>query len=183
MKEEALSLKAFCENRTPIAFYTISSESIIFLSFSLADYISKISEGFALFSRKKNRQIAMAGEKKPSTLIISPGNGCSDIRNANWYQWLADTLKSDYKNTANNLEIICETMPDPYTARAKYWIPFIKSKLDFANKVYVVGHSSGAVAILRLCEELGQDIDAAFVVSACATHLGDDNEKASGKNL
>ena len=42
---------------------------------------------------------------------------------------------------------------------------------------------SGAVAILRLCEELGQDIDAAFVVSACATHLGDDNEKASGKNL
>ena len=121
--------------------------------------------------------------KLSSKLIIIPGNGCSDIRNANWYQWLADTLKSDYKHTENNLEIICETMPDPYTARAKYWIPFIKSKLDSAEKVYVVGHSSGAVAILRLCEELGQDIDAAFVVSACATHLGDDNEKASGKNL
>jgi len=122
----------------------------------------------------------MAKDKKSSKLIIIPGNGCSDIRNANWYQWLADTLKSDYTNTANNLEIICETMPDPYTARAKYWIPFIKSKLESADKVYVVGHSSGAVAILRLCEELGQDIDAAFVVSACATHLGDDNEKASG---
>ena len=59
MKEEALSLEAFRE-RTPIAFflaktkiYTISSKSIKFLSFSLADYISKISEGFAFFSRKK----------------------------------------------------------------------------------------------------------------------------------
>ena len=39
----------------------------------------------------------MAEDKKPSKLIIIPGNGCSDIRNANWYQWLADTLKSDYK--------------------------------------------------------------------------------------
>ena len=62
LKEESLSLEVFRENRTPIAFflaktkiYTISSENTKFLSFSLADYISKISEGFALFSRKKNK--------------------------------------------------------------------------------------------------------------------------------
>ena len=167
-------LEAGVKTRNQSTFYFYDFLNI---NLSLTDCIFKISEGILRISRMNN------ATKLSSKLIIIPGNGCSDIRNANWYQWLADTLKSDYKHTANNLEIICETMPDPYTARAKYWIPFIKSKLDSAEKVYVVGHSSGAVAILRLCEELGQDIDAAFVVSACATHLGDDNEKASGKNL
>jgi hypothetical protein len=53
--KEALSLEAFRENRTPITFflakpriYTISSESINFLSFSLAGYTSKISEGLRI---------------------------------------------------------------------------------------------------------------------------------------
>jgi hypothetical protein len=190
LKEEAFSLEAFRENRTPIAFFSCKKIFIRFLQKVLNFYHSllqiifpRYQKDLHYFHKKTNRQITMAEEKKSSKLIIIPGNGCSDIRNSNWYQWLADNLKSDYKNTANNLEIICETMPDPYTARAKYWIPFIKSKLDSAENVYVVGHSSGAVAILRLCEELGQDIDAAFVVSACATHLGDDNEKASGKSL
>ena len=101
--------------------------------------------------------------------MIIPGNGCDDIKDANWYQWLANTLSSDHPN----LKIICETMPDPYSARAKIWIPFIKSKLQDTEKVYVVGHSSGAVAIMRLCEEIEVEIEAAFVVSACATHLDD----------
>ena len=66
------------------------------------------------------------------------------------YQWLAKRLSSDHPGPGANLKIICETMPDPYKARAKYWIPFIKSKLQDVEKVYVVGHSSGAVAIMRL---------------------------------
>ena len=59
-------------------------------------------------------------------------------------------------------------------------LPITKSKLIDAEKVYVVGHSSGAVAIMRLCEEIEVDIEAAFVVSACATHLDDAGEKAAG---
>ena len=91
---------------------------------------------------------------------------------------MAKRLSSDNAGPGTNLKIICETMPDPYKARAKYWIPFIKSKLQDAEKVYVVGHSSGAVAIMRLCEEIEVEIEAAFVVSACATHLDD-----AGKNF
>ena len=55
-------------------------------------------------------------------LMIIPGNGCDDIEDSNWYQWLANSLKAQIPN----LDIICETMPDPYNARASIWIPFIK---------------------------------------------------------
>jgi hypothetical protein len=75
LKEESLSLEVFRENRTPIAFflaktkiYTISSENTKFLSFSLADYISKISEGFALFSRKNKSQ--WQGKRNPPNLLL-----------------------------------------------------------------------------------------------------------------
>ena len=45
-------------------------------------------------------------------------------------------------------------MPDPDLAREKIWIPFIKEKLgNDANVLkYVIGHSSGSVAIMRLLE-------------------------------
>jgi hypothetical protein len=45
-------------------------------------------------------------------------------------------------------------MPDPYEAKEIYWIPFIKDKLGYDKNVkkYVIGHSSGAVAIMRLLE-------------------------------
>jgi hypothetical protein len=42
----------------------------------------------------------------------------------------------------------------------------------------VIGHSSGAVAALRLLEE--NKLLGAILVSACYTDLGDENEKRSG---
>jgi len=43
-------------------------------------------------------------------------------------------------------------MPDPYKAREKIWIPFIKEKLKNEENIYIIGHSSGAVCLMRLLE-------------------------------
>ena len=106
--------------------------------------------------------------------MIIPGNGCSKIEKANWYTWLSNNLQKKFPES----EIICKTMPDPYKAREEYWVPFIKENLKDTDLLYVIGHSSGAVCIMRLLETL--KVQGAIVVSGCISHLGEDSEKVSG---
>ena len=63
--------------------------------------------------------------------MIVPGNGCLPIEDANWYSWLARELRS----VGPQLEVICETMPDPFEAKERHWIPFIREKLGFEESV------------------------------------------------
>lgn len=112
------------------------------------------------------------------TLMIIPGNGGGDIKYGNFYYWLYKKLKSQYPKA----NIICENMPDPNLAREVFWIPFIKSKIQQAQnenkRVYIVGHSSGAVALMRLMEHTR--ITGGFIVAGCISHLNDETELLSG---
>ena len=63
--------------------------------------------------------------------------------------------------------------------REKTWIPFINDELGGSNPdSVVVGHSSGAVAALRLAER--QKLKGIVVVAGYDSDLGDANERASG---
>ena len=69
------------------------------------------------------------------------------------------------------MQVICEDFPDPYKARESFWVPFVKEKMgephretsldaagaaeapsSSATRVFLVGHSSGSVCIMRLLE-------------------------------
>lgn len=76
------------------------------------------------------------------------------------------------------IEVVLRNMPDPMVARERIWIPFIENEIGVDENTIVVGHSSGAVAAMRLCEK--NQLYGAILVSACYTDLGCDNEKASG---
>lgn len=102
--------------------------------------------------------------------IIIPGNNNTNIKD-NWYQ----AVKRDLQ--ALDLSVIAENMPDADLARKKYWLPFIKKKLSSKDSI-LIGHSSGAVAILRYLEKNKAGL--AILVGACYTDLGDDKEKKSG---
>ena len=102
--------------------------------------------------------------------MIIPGNNNSLITD-NWFQSVKKELK------AMGLEVIAENMPDPDLARMKYWLPFIKKKLSTGDAV-LIGHSSGAVAILRYLEE--NRCKLAILVGVCYTDLNDEHEKKSG---
>ncbi len=70
-------------------------------------------------------------------------------------------------------------MPDPYGAKEDVWLPFILNELGASDpNTVVVGHSSGAVAALRLLEH--HRLKGAVIVAGYHTDLGDANEAASG---
>jgi len=103
--------------------------------------------------------------------MIIPGNGNTDI-NENWFPYVKNALEK------LGIKVIAENMPDPDLARKKFWVPFIESKVGNDKSCILIGHSSGAVAILRYAET--HKIKIAIIVGASYTHLNDKKEKLSG---
>jgi predicted alpha/beta hydrolase family esterase len=105
-------------------------------------------------------------------VVVLPGNGCTQILQANWYGWLQRAL------TAEGIQCIAETMPDPRQARRNIWIPYIQDDLKADEQTVLVGHSSGAQAALRYAEQ--HRVAGVILVAATFTDLGDAGERASG---
>jgi uncharacterized protein len=128
---------------------------------------------FLKFKPKNNLQkIHWIKKMEVSNVIILPGNGCYDVTDSNWYFNLEQDLKKlKYK-------VMLKNMPDPFVAREIYWIPFIEKDLQANENSIIIGHSSGAVAAMRYAET--HKVKAIFLVSACWTDLGIENEKNSG---
>jgi uncharacterized protein len=108
--------------------------------------------------------------KKPKIIIV-PGNGDSGP-NENWFPYVQEKLEK------KGFKVISKKMPDAVLARKKFWLPFIKDKLKADKNTIVIGHSSGAVAAMRLLEE--QKLLGVVLVGACYTDLGMEEEKISG---
>src|SRR3989344_962172 len=102
--------------------------------------------------------------------IILPGNGNCDIA-SQWYFH----VKKELENIG--IWVIAENMPDANLARKEYWLPWIEEKSKGEDKLILIGHSSGAVAIMRYLEN--HKAEGAVLVGACYTDLGDEKEKAS----
>ena len=69
-------------------------------------------------------------------------------------------------------------MPDPIEAKSSVWLPFIKDELEVDEYTLVIGHSSGAVAAMRLLETT--KLLGLILISACHTDLGKPSEASSG---
>eukprot|EP00439_Symbiodinium_sp_Y106_P052348 s4362_g7.t1 len=107
--------------------------------------------------------------------VIAPGNGCSPIKEANWYFWLAKSLNG---TKLLQEEVLLRDFPDPFEAKREIWLKFLKEELLVGPDTVLVGHSSGAQAAMRLAEE--QIIGGLVLVAACHSDLGDAGERASG---
>ena len=103
--------------------------------------------------------------------MIIPGNGNTNI-SENWFPYVKRELEK------MGIKVIAENMPDPDLARKKFWIPFIEKKIEKDENCVLIGHSSGAVAILKHAET--HKIKGAILVGASYTHLNDEKEKLSG---
>lgn len=121
-------------------------------------------------------------------------------------------------NRLKGVEVIAKDMPDPYQAKEKIWVPFLLELMGNGDKTpkkkwktwtcvffsfvdneetILIGHSSGAEAIMRLAEKTKGWIvlyyiiysycyfiiflvRAIVLVSACWTDLGEPSETISG---
>lgn len=103
--------------------------------------------------------------------MIIPGNANADMSQF-WYPYVKKELEKI------GIKVIAKNMPDPDLARKEYWLPFIEEQTGGAQQTILIGHSSGAVAILRYMES--HKIEGAVIVGVCYTDLGDEKEKISG---
>ena len=106
-----------------------------------------------------------------ASVVIVPGNGAG-CASANFYPRLQAALQAAGHACA------LEEMPDPDVAREAIWLPFITNTLGAGAGTVLVGHSSGAVAGLRLAESA--PLAALVLVSVTPSDLGNANERASG---
>lgn len=109
-------------------------------------------------------------------MFLSTGCGCFPVRESNWYYYMQQYLLQNHKDLFS--ELVLEDMPDPIIAHENIWIPFLRDELRVDESTIVIGHSSGAVAALRLAETT--KILGLVLISACHTDLGDENEREAG---
>lgn len=108
---------------------------------------------------------------KSPRVVLLHGNG--DGRGSdNWFPWLKKELEA--------LGVPCEApdLPDPVLAQAKYWFPYFSDVLKLGPDDLVIGHSSGALAIMKYAET--HKIGASVLVGTYYTDLGYDDERTSG---
>jgi hypothetical protein len=104
-------------------------------------------------------------------VVLLHGNGDAHGTDQ-WYPYIKTELEK--------VGILCETpdLPDPKLARSKYWFPYFKDVLKLSADDIVVGHSSGALAILKYAEE--NKLKASVLVGVYYTDLGYEDERTSG---
>lgn len=103
-------------------------------------------------------------------IVMVHGNGgltAEDI----WFPEVKTELE------ALGLEVVAPTMPDNEMARSFIWLPFMEETLGANENSIVIGHSSGAVAVMRYAET--HRIYGSVLVGASHTDLGIYAEKKS----
>lgn len=108
---------------------------------------------------------------KKVKVIFIPGNGGGSPRD-NWFPRVKTELE------IAGITVISSEFPDNGLARASFWLPFLKGDLKADENTILVGHSSGAIAAMRLAET--QKLLGTVLVGAYHTDLNLETEKQSG---
>jgi hypothetical protein len=104
-------------------------------------------------------------------VVLLHGNGNSHGTD-NWFPYIKSAL------AGLDVECVTPDLPDNVLARRKYWFPFFTNVLKLGPNDIIVGHSSGALAILKYAED--RKIDASILVGIYHTDLGYEDERTSG---
>jgi predicted alpha/beta hydrolase family esterase len=102
-------------------------------------------------------------------------HGTDNTPEGNWFRWLESQLKDQ------GYDVWLPQLPDAVLPDAKkYNRLLLNHNFDFNSETILVGHSSGAVEILNLLQELpdGVKINAAFLIGAFKGPLGKESRSA-----
>ena len=113
-----------------------------------------------------------------SRIILIPGNGNDNVESSMWYPSVIHAL-TEAKHPATQHPLfpggnILETFPDPYDAHEEIWIRHMEDEIEIGEQDVVIGHSSGAAAILRYVET--RKVKGVVLVSAYQSDLDDPSE-------
>ncbi|KAF9164235.1 putative hydrolase rbbp9 [Actinomortierella ambigua] len=117
-----------------------------------------------------------------SRILLVPGNGNNRVETSMWYPSVVKRL-AEAKDAQSGEPLFpggyeLRTFPDYLLAREHIWTKFMEEELRIGENDVVIGHSSGAAALLRYAET--RKVKGIVLVSAYHSDLGDDIERASG---
>ncbi|KAF9908410.1 putative hydrolase rbbp9 [Linnemannia zychae] len=117
-----------------------------------------------------------------SRIILIPGNGNDNVESSMWYPSVIRAL-TDAKDPKTGHTLFpggnfLQTFPDPYDAHEEIWIKHMEDVIEIGELDVVIGHSSGAAAILRYIET--RRVKGVVLVSAYHSDLGDPSEREAG---
>ena len=100
-------------------------------------------------------------------------------RNNNWFPWLKNKLED------KNYHVILEELPQAWRPDIDNYWSFINKSVDLNNETILIGHSSGASAILGLLNKLPDNftIDKAILVGAFIKDRGWNCERLFKEDL
>ncbi|MDD5103900.1 MAG: alpha/beta fold hydrolase [Candidatus Peribacteraceae bacterium] len=75
-------------------------------------------------------------------------------------------------------EVRAKDFPDAHLARKSIWLPFLEKECGADENSILIGHSSGAIAVMRWAEQ--HQIVGSVLVGAYYTDTGSENERLSG---
>ena len=102
--------------------------------------------------------------KQNDFIILHGTKGSPD---GNWFPWLSSEIKK------NGLNVFTPQLPTPENQSLDSWFLEFDKQIPSLNKnLTIIGHSLGAVFLLRLLERMHQDIDTAIFVSGFTSQLG-----------
>ena len=104
-------------------------------------------------------------------IVLLHGNS-GNTGSSDWLPYIKAGL------TDSGIECVSPDLPDSKLARKKYWFPYFRDVLKLGPDDIIVGHSSGAIAIMRYAEE--NKIGASVLVATYYTDLGYETERESG---
>lgn len=96
-------------------------------------------------------------------------HGWENSSRGNWFPWLKKELES------RGIAAYCPDLPNSGFPEQKKWLETIRAAVKILdNSLVIVGHSLGAVAILRLLETFGEGetVRAAILVAGFTDNLG-----------
>ncbi|KAF9943251.1 putative hydrolase rbbp9 [Mortierella alpina] len=116
-----------------------------------------------------------------SRVILIPGNGNDNAESSMWYPSAISSL-TEAKDPATGQLLfpaggVLRTFPDPYAAHEEIWIRFMEDDIEIGERDVVIGHSTGAAAIMRYVES--RKVKGVVLVSAYHSDLGDASEARS----
>lgn len=113
-----------------------------------------------------------------SRVILIPGNGNDNVESSMWYPSVIHALTEAKHPVTQRLLFpggnFLETFPDPFDAHEQIWIEYMEDEIEIGEQDVVIGHSSGAAAILRYVET--RKVKGVVLVSAYQSDLDDPSE-------
>lgn len=111
-------------------------------------------------------------------IVLIPGNGVYEVKWSMWYPSVIDTLAQATDVKTGQLLFpgggVLRNFPDPLYAHENIWIQFMRDDIQINEEDVVIGHSSGAAAIMRYIETY--KVKGVVLVSAYQSDLGDETE-------